>query len=67
MNAEAEKIQKFINYPCGKLDSLLSIDDSVDRILRDIIKKQMILEFKFENILELLSKYSKTRADKAEE
>jgi hypothetical protein len=57
MNAEAEKIQEVIKSGCGnKLKDLLWIDKSVERILRDVIKKEMLLEFKFENILELMEK-----------
>jgi hypothetical protein len=56
MNAEAEKIQEVIKCSSGKLDSLLMIDESVERILKDVIKKEMLLEFKFENVLELIPK-----------
>jgi hypothetical protein len=54
MNAEAEKIQEVVkSQSCNKLADLICIDKSVERILRDVIKKEMLLEFKFENILEL--------------
>ncbi|MFD3448189.1 hypothetical protein ACFDTO_26710 [Microbacteriaceae bacterium 4G12] len=64
INAEAEKLQLVLGtLPGGtKLDpgtvtitNLLDIDTSVQRTLKDIIKKEMLLEFKFENILELLA------------
>ncbi len=55
MNAEAEKIQEVVKMQgCNKLEALLCIDKSVDRMMKDVIKKEMLLEFKFENILELL-------------
>jgi hypothetical protein len=55
MNAEAEKIQEVVKNPnCNKLNDLLCIDKSVEKIMRDVIKKEMLLEFKFENILELM-------------
>lgn len=55
MNAEAEKIQEVVKKPgCSKLDDLICIDKSVERMMRDVIKKEMLLEFKFENILELI-------------
>ena len=55
MNAEAEKIQEVIKTPgCNKLAELVCIDKSVERMMRDVIKKEMLLEFKFENILELI-------------
>ena len=51
INAEGEKIQKVLeDKPC--LDALLKIDKSVQTTLRDIIKKEMLLEFKFENVLD---------------
>lgn len=65
MNAEAEKIQEVIkDHGCNKLNDLLCIDKSVDRMLRDVIKKEMLLEFKFENILELMDKKKKDDCDK---
>ncbi len=65
MNAEAEKIQEVVKCSGGKLDSLLCIDDSVEKILRDVIKKEILLEFKFENVLELLPKCPKGSPDKS--
>jgi hypothetical protein len=56
MNAEAEKIQEVVKSPgCNKLNDLICIDKSVERMMRDVIKKEMLLEFKFENILELIN------------
>ena len=57
MNAEAEKIQEIVKSPsCDKLHDLICIDKSVEKVLKDVIKKEMLLEFKFENILELMDK-----------
>lgn len=57
MNAEAEKIQDIVKCGGGnKLDDLLCIDKSVGKILRDVIKKEILLQFKFDNILELMDK-----------
>ena len=62
MNAEAEKVQ----FILGTLDTattlpttvtvsnILDVNKSVQRTLRDVIKKEMLLEFKFENILDLI-------------
>lgn len=55
INAEGEKIQEVIAKH-GCTEDLLKIDKSVQTTLRDLIKKEMLLEFKFENILELLDK-----------
>jgi hypothetical protein len=60
MNAEAEKIQEVVNAKsCHKIDDLICIDKSVDRILKDVIKKEMLLEFKFDNILDLIDNIHK--------
>lgn len=64
MNAEAEKLQ----FVLGTLEDtgvalspaevsvgdLLNLDASVQRTLRDVIKKEMLLEFKFENVLDFI-------------
>jgi hypothetical protein len=57
MNAEAEKIQEVMKCTgSNKFNDLVSIDKSVERVLRAIIKKEILLEFKFENILDLMDK-----------
>ncbi|MEI4828198.1 hypothetical protein WAX78_01795 [Bacillus sp. FJAT-53711] len=65
VNAEAEKLQlvlgtltptRTIFSPAVvSLSNLLTIDASVQSTLRDVIKKEMLLEFKFENVLELMT------------
>lgn len=55
LNAEGEKIQEGIAKH-GCIKDLLEIDKSVQTTLRDLIKKEMLLEFKFENVLELMEK-----------
>ena len=63
MNAEAEKLQ----FVLGTLDTgvtlspaevsladLLEVNSNVQRTLRDVIKKEMLLEFKFENVVDLI-------------
>lgn len=51
LNAEGEKIQAVVeSQPC--IGHLLKIDKSVQETLRDLIKKEMLLEFKFDNVLE---------------
>lgn len=60
MNAEAEKIQEVVKETkCHNLDDLICIDKSVEKMMRDVIKKEMLLEFKFENILELMDSKKK--------
>lgn len=64
MNAEAEKLQFVLGtLPTGttltpavaSVADLLAVDSSVRRTLRDVIKKEMLLEFKFENVLDLIN------------
>ncbi|MCH6269166.1 MULTISPECIES: hypothetical protein [Neobacillus] len=66
INAEAEKLQFVLGTitPAPRttfspavvnLTNLLALDASVQRTLRDVIKKEMLLEFKFENILDLIA------------
>jgi hypothetical protein len=66
INAEAEKLQ----FVLGRLkhtktklspkkvsaSNLLTINASAERILQDVIKKEMLLQFKLENILDLTPK-----------
>lgn len=55
INAEGEKIQEVIgNNPC--VEDLLDIDRSVDKTLQNVIKKEMLLQFKLENVLDLIDK-----------
>ncbi len=59
INAEAEKIQYVLGTiegqtrldPPPTMDDLLVVNHSVDQTLRDIIKKEMLLQFKLEDVL----------------
>ncbi len=55
LNAEGEKIQCLTgdNCPCDAQD-LLDINESVSDSLRNVIKTQMLLQFKLEDILKLI-------------
>ncbi|WP_307852050.1 hypothetical protein [Neobacillus rhizophilus] len=64
LNAEAEKLQFVLGTitptrttfspAVVSLSNLIDLDTSVQRTIRDMIKKEMLLEFKFENILDLI-------------
>lgn len=54
INAEGEKIQAVVNQRGCTLNSLLCIDKSVDKVLRDVIKKEMLLQFKLQDVLDLI-------------
>lgn len=71
INAEAEKIQ----FILGTLDTetsspsnisindLLLVNDNVRHVLQDVIKKEMLLQFKFENVLALLDRIQNDTGD----
>lgn len=52
INAEGEKLQKGIEH-AKCLEDVLEINRSVERMLKTIIKKEMILQFKLEEVLEI--------------
>ncbi|MFF2907592.1 hypothetical protein [Paenibacillus sp. NPDC057934] len=53
VNAEAEKLQKVIQEHCFSLQDALRINDSAERTLRTVIKNQMLLHFKLEDVARL--------------
>ncbi|MDP4085160.1 MAG: hypothetical protein Q8934_11180 [Bacillota bacterium] len=52
INAEGEKLQKAIQH-AECFEDLLEANNSVERMLKTIIKKEMLLQFKLEDILEI--------------
>ena len=60
MNAEGEKIQQLLERDNVCLEDMLRLNKSVERMLRSIISKQILLQFKFDNILELEGKADST-------
>lgn len=52
INAEGEKLQKSIEL-AKCFGDLLNANKSVEKMLRTIIKKEMLLQFKLEEILEI--------------
>lgn len=52
-NAEAEKLQ-YVLASNPSFHELLKVNKSVLQTLKSSIKKEMLLQFKFENILELI-------------
>ncbi len=61
INAEAEKIQYVLGTLEGQtpletpptIEDLLEINNSVDKTLRNVIKKQMLLQFKLEDTISI--------------
>lgn len=66
INAEAEKIQSVLGTLNGQvvknpsIADLERIDKLVERILRDVIKKEILLQFKLEDILDFISSTTTT-------
>ncbi|MGG4441739.1 hypothetical protein [Brevibacillus fortis] len=62
LNAEAEKLEYTIGTlggglaltPAPSLSDLLLVNDSVRQTIQDAIKKEMLLQFKLENIVDNL-------------
>lgn len=52
LNAEGEKLQKAIELATC-FEDLLNANKSVEKMLRTIIKKEMLLQFKLEDVLEI--------------
>lgn len=63
MNAEGEKIQRLLERDNVCVEDMLRINKSVERMMRSIISKQILLQFKFDNILELEGKADSTDPD----
>lgn len=60
MNAEAEKLQFALGTlddddpVVDDLDDLLAINRSVERVLRTVVKKEILLQFKLEDVVDFL-------------
>lgn len=62
INAEGEKIQKVLKMVAndegcgidkGSIEDLLRVNESVNRTLREVNKKEILLQYKLESVLEL--------------
>lgn len=53
MNAEGEKIQKILQSEEACVENLIQVSKTVDRIMRSIMKNQMLLLCKLEDILNM--------------
>ena len=53
LNAEGEKLQLFLksNHRC--LEDFLDINESINKTLRTVVKSQILLELKLEDVVEL--------------
>ena len=61
INAAAEELQFILTAtPVPPIEDVLKVDRSVEKILRDVIKKEIIMQFKLEDIIEVPSITSTT-------
>ncbi|WP_197431029.1 MULTISPECIES: hypothetical protein [unclassified Anoxybacillus] len=51
LNAEAEKLQAFLNTDPNNLNDYLKINESINRTLRAVVKSQILLQFRLEDII----------------
>lgn len=59
INAEGEKIQSVVTaFECdkAKICDVLAVDKSASELLRDVLKKEILLELKMNEVLEALPK-----------
>ncbi|OEH92022.1 hypothetical protein [Bacillus solimangrovi] len=57
INAEGEKIQAAVAaFECGdiSIDQLLSVNDSVSGVMKRVLQKEILLDFKLDDVAELL-------------
>lgn len=53
INAEGEKLQLFLCSEPKDLKDMCTINDSINKTLRTIVKSQMLLQFKLEDVMAL--------------
>ncbi|RAT99119.1 hypothetical protein [Brevibacillus sp. Leaf182] len=53
INTEGEKIQKIVKEQFLSLNDALTLNNSVERMLRNVIKTEMLLQFRLEDIIKL--------------
>lgn len=56
MNAEGDKIQQLLERDDISLDDMLRLNRSMERMVRNMISKQILLQFKLDHILEMEGK-----------
>ncbi|MBN6204841.1 hypothetical protein JYK21_00135 [Ralstonia pickettii] len=53
LNAEGEKLQLFLKTDPKCLEDFIKINDSVNKTLRTIVKSQILLHFKLEDVISI--------------
>lgn len=53
LNAEGEKLQTFLKNNPECLKDYIKINNSINKVLRTVVKSQILLQFKLEDVMEL--------------
>lgn len=53
LNAEAEKLQTFLNTCPERIEDYLEINQSINQLLRTIVNSQILIQFKLEEVISL--------------
>jgi hypothetical protein len=53
LNAEGEKLQHFLKTQPVCLEDYLEINNSINKTLRTVVKSQMLLQFKLEDVMDI--------------
>jgi hypothetical protein len=54
LNAEGEKIQRIVNDKCASVGAILEVNSAVNETIKNVIKMQMLLQFKLEDAKKLV-------------
>ncbi|WP_234969477.1 MULTISPECIES: hypothetical protein [Alicyclobacillus] len=54
LNAEGEKLQRAMAQPGLSLADLMGLNDAIERMLRTIIRKELLLQMKLDAVLRML-------------
>jgi hypothetical protein len=67
LNAQSEKMQRFIVDKNIGLNDILKLNDSTERVLRGVINSQILLQFKLQDILQLEKQQKPEECEKESE
>ncbi|AEJ44700.1 hypothetical protein TC41_2807 [Alicyclobacillus acidocaldarius subsp. acidocaldarius Tc-4-1] len=54
LNAEGEKLQKAVADPQLSMEELLCVNEAVERTLRTLIRKELLLQMKLDAVMRML-------------
>ncbi len=54
LNAEGEKLQKAVGDPQLSMEERLGVNEAVERMLRTLIRKELLLQMKLDAVLKML-------------